>query len=390
MKPQIKKLTLSLATILTLGATSVQAENLIDLAQQYGKATQGATPSYASEHTPQMGIDGDDTSYIYTGNRKDAWYQVELPKNASISKIVVKNSTYRADHLSGAKVYLSNEPYSGDVSKMELVGRLKGKPKEQVFSFDNPKNFAYIVVKNYDNLHFTTLSAFGEVVDNKEKADIAHLYGEAKSGNVYGNSYTAYNAIDNNPNTHFLSKKDSADNWLDIKLPKDKKIESVEIDNVSGTFWGNLLGAKLYVLDKDYNATSVNLDDYSPVATLSDEPNQKIVVNKVGSHIVIKGEGNNALYLKDVKVYSHSAVAPYAGVDLANKYGVATQGTQKGYRYYKPPVNVIDGDIYTWNHTDGGKWGYNWLQIQLPIPTTLNKIVVQNGNYSSSNLDYIK
>ena len=150
--------------------TLKESEKLIDLAQKFGKATQGAIPSYASEHTPQMGIDGDDTSSIYTGTRDDAWYQVELPKNASISKIVVKNSAYRPDHLLGARVYLSNEPYSGDIEEMELVGRLTAKKGEQVLSFDTPKEFSYIVVKNYENLHFTTLSAFGELIED-ETAD---------------------------------------------------------------------------------------------------------------------------------------------------------------------------------------------------------------------------
>jgi hypothetical protein len=64
--------------------------------------------------------------------------------------------------------------------------------------------------------------------------------------------------------------------------------------------------------------------------------------------------------------------------DLAYKYGIATQGTDSSYGYYAPAANTIDHNASTYNHTSGGKDGKNWLQIELPHPTKVSKIVIQH------------
>jgi len=68
-------------------------------------------------------------------------------------------------------------------------------------------------------------------------------------------------------------------------------------------------------------------------------------------------------------------------IDIAHKYGKATQGTDSSYGYYAPASNAIDNNDSTYNHTRGGKNAENWLQIELPNPTKIHKIVIQNrGN----------
>jgi len=68
-------------------------------------------------------------------------------------------------------------------------------------------------------------------------------------------------------------------------------------------------------------------------------------------------------------------------VDIAHKYGIATQGTDSSYYYYSAASLTIDNNDSTFNHTSGGADGKNWLQIELPNPTKIHRIVIQNrGN----------
>ncbi len=70
-------------------------------------------------------------------------------------------------------------------------------------------------------------------------------------------------------------------------------------------------------------------------------------------------------------------------IDIAHKFGKATQGTNDTYYWYLPAEYVIDNNDSTNNHTSGGADGKNWLQIELPNPTVIHKIVLQAKAYSS-------
>ncbi|CAA6813148.1 MAG: FIG01200241: hypothetical protein [uncultured Sulfurovum sp.] len=72
----------------------------------------------------------------------------------------------------------------------------------------------------------------------------------------------------------------------------------------------------------------------------------------------------------------------YDDIDIAHKYGKATQGTDSSYQYYSPASNVIDNNDSTSNHTRGGSNGENWLQIELPSETMVSKIVLQNRSHA--------
>jgi len=70
-------------------------------------------------------------------------------------------------------------------------------------------------------------------------------------------------------------------------------------------------------------------------------------------------------------------------IDISHTFGKATQGTEITYNYYKDPSLAIDNNDDTWNHTSGGAKGNNWLQIELPSPTKISKIVFQNKTPAS-------
>ncbi len=88
--------------------------------------------------------------------------------------------------------------------------------------------------------------------------------------------------------------------------------------------------------------------------------------------------------------FTLEVVHPYKRVDIAHKYGKATQGTDSSYYYYQPASYAIDNNDSTNNHTRGGKNGKNWLQIELPHPTKISKILLQNTNGNAYRLTNAK
>jgi hypothetical protein len=64
----------------------------------------------------------------------------------------------------------------------------------------------------------------------------------------------------------------------------------------------------------------------------------------------------------------------YSG-NIALKYAIATQATTPSYPYYKAPSLVIDGDLDTFNHTEGDS-EKNYLQLELPKTTLVTKIII--------------
>jgi hypothetical protein len=76
--------------------------------------------------------------------------------------------------------------------------------------------------------------------------------------------------------------------------------------------------------------------------------------------------------------------------DIAYLFGVATQGTDSSYNYYSPASNAIDHNDSTYNHTRGGANGENWIQIELPNPTKIHRIVIQNRGSFAERLENAK
>jgi len=293
----------------------------IDLAQKFGKAIQGSTPSYArAYHNANMGIDGNVSSYIYTNSGTQSWYQVEIPKGSTVSKIMIQSGVYKPYRLKDAKVYVSNTPYNQTVNGLEEVGTLKGDASEQIIQFDTPKEIRYVIVKGKDKLHIGSLEILG-------KASQAPIF--------------------ENTEEQLMTREDTEVGTIVAT------VNAVDYQGESITY--RIIGNVPFVIDAEGNI-KVNAN-----------------LTEATYHFDIEAsDGENATTLPiDINI---------SQIDLAQKYGVATQGSAKGYKHYRSPQEAIDGDINTWNHTDGGKWGYNWLQVQLPSPTTLDKVVIQNGN----------
>ncbi|MCK5810810.1 MAG: DUF5011 domain-containing protein [Cocleimonas sp.] len=136
-------------------------ESLINIAQQFGKASQGNT---SGTYSASKALDGDPVSFQSTQcNSTDNWWQVALPNLTHINKIVLHNRAGQTAQLHGAKVHLLLTPYSGTLNNETQIEMLNSHMK-QIFSYDSPKEARYLLVKAKDDncLHLAEVEVYGE------------------------------------------------------------------------------------------------------------------------------------------------------------------------------------------------------------------------------------
>ncbi|MBU1669015.1 ImpA family metalloprotease [bacterium] len=83
------------------------------------------------------------------------------------------------------------------------------------------------------------------------------------------------------------------------------------------------------------------------------------------------------------------ALVKYNQVEIAHRYGKATQPPKNGYYYYDAPENAIDGNLSTWNHTQCTETE-NWWQLELPKLSKVAKVVVYNRSGQTARLNGTK
>lgn len=133
----------------------------INLAREFGKATQGGTYGTAAA---SLALDGDAATYNHTSCDATNWWQVSLPNPTQINQIVIKNRPTWQSRLNGASVYVTSVPYTGSFNTMDKVAALTGATTDQVISFSTPKTGAYVVVKGAGTecLHMAEVEVYGQ------------------------------------------------------------------------------------------------------------------------------------------------------------------------------------------------------------------------------------
>ena len=102
------------------------------------------------------------------------------------------------------------------------------------------------------------------------------------------------------------------------------------------------------------------------------------------ANIVISvSDGTNTASLTPFTI----TVNPATNIALA--FGKATQPPQNGYNYYYEPSLAIDGNLSTFNHTQGDP-NLNWWQLALPSGTKIHKIVIHNRASNTGRLNGAK
>jgi len=141
----------------------------IDIAHMYGKATQGTGEGYQYYQPPSNAIDNNDSTWNHTrgGANGENWLQIEIPQNTLVRRVVIESANNNAKRLEGAKVYLSDKPYAGDIDESTSIYTLKGIYGEQIITLDEPKSAKYILIKGVqsssDNhhLHLKKVEVYG-------------------------------------------------------------------------------------------------------------------------------------------------------------------------------------------------------------------------------------
>jgi hypothetical protein len=223
--------------------------------------------------------------------------------------------------------------------------------------------------------------------------------------------------------------------WID-----DTKIQTVtptaEWKNYSFTFFGNGKAQKIQIkeLDSQNNSLGAVIDNVSLVPT-GNFDNRPPVIEGVAktmtplynSYTFIPNstdiDGDNMTFTienkpewaefnsstgvltgvptvigvtSDIKIIATdgrltSALPPFSievtkAVDIAQKYGTATQPPKDGYYWYSSPDKMIDGDDTTSNHTEGVSTK-NWVQIEIPHSTKVHQVMVQSRSSNSWRTD---
>jgi hypothetical protein len=133
----------------------------VNIAQQFGVATQSSNSSYYYYRDPANAIDGDMNTFNMTAD--NGWWQVALPKGSKVAKVVIYNRTDGATYrLNGTKVYLGKTSFDGTIIESDYIATLTGSTAPQIVTFDDFKEGDYILLKeDNDNLHVLEVEVYG-------------------------------------------------------------------------------------------------------------------------------------------------------------------------------------------------------------------------------------
>jgi hypothetical protein len=165
---KIKVIVADQKTVAQQPVISAEEKKRIDIARQFGKATQPKKGDYKKYESADKAIDGDDKTYNHTqGEATKNWWQLELPSPTKVSQIMIQGRDVYEWRLYGAIVYLSDKPYSGKLNAKDRVATLKGNSDKQWIEFSTPKSGSYLIIKAKDRrpLHLTTVEVYGQTPD---------------------------------------------------------------------------------------------------------------------------------------------------------------------------------------------------------------------------------
>ncbi|WP_287603400.1 ImpA family metalloprotease [Thiothrix sp.] len=303
------------AEAVSLSAFAITVTAPVNLARQYGVATQSTT--YSSSYPASNVIDGNASNFNHTNKSTGGdWWQVKLPATASLSSIVVKNrnSTSYYGRLAGATVYVSNQPATVGINEADKVATLEGIATNTI-TLNPQRQGMYVIVKAGSSyLHMAEVEVFG-----------------------FASAAPAFEQPAYNFNLHYKAAQGAAVGTT--------KAGDFQADALTYSIDGNVP----FAIDTQGNITlagTLKEQSYSFNVKVSDGANTTSVPVTVATPI-----------------------------NFAREFGVATEGGT--YTASRLASLTIDGNTTTANHTSCD--ARNWWQVSLPNPTQINKIVVKNA-----------
>jgi hypothetical protein len=308
-----------------------------NIAHKFGVATQSHDNSYYYYRDPDHAIDNNLSSFNMTAD--NGWLHIALPTGTQISKVVIRNRKDKAtSRLSGTKLYMGTRDFNGTMIASDEIGTLTSTTEAQIFTFDTLKEGDYVLLKeDDDNLHVLEVEVYGITPPAPVFEKLSYAFDFERSHSI-GTILGKLKALDYQADTLSYSIIDTV---------------PFSIDNN-----GTLKATKII------NDNSIENYNFS---------------------VLVSDGKNNATVEVNVKI-----VTPISNIDIAHAYGIATQGTDSSYSYYSPASNIIDNNNSTNNHTRGGRLGENWVQIQIPNPSKVHKVIIQSRNKRASRLSGAK
>ncbi len=225
----------------------------LNLAYQFGKARQGNTNIY---NPASHSIDGKEATYSRTEcNNQDNWIEIQLPTSTKIKKIIIHNTPMQQDRLKNAEMYISSQPYDGELADDEWINFLT-EDEKQIFNLNPIEEGQYLFIKaeNDNCLHLSEIEIYGTplqpILQATKPIVIKHLPPESFSE-------------DNQTFTLTYDKNGTIESTCGEVLPSQIKanistdFKFVDIDV------GKYTGCKITVkLDDDALSQSITLDDF--------------------------------------------------------------------------------------------------------------------------------
>jgi len=321
MKTNLSKITLSLATLLTLSATTVYADNLL----QNG-SFEDFTVLKAKKNWKKVQLEywNEPTKINLRGEKPtDGNSKIALDSSRTLNLLTqtittLKDGTYTLSVDAYApKRRLSTAGFEIIVDG-EVVGTFRatedwknyevsfvGKGGEQIVGFRE-------IASENDNK--------GVFLDNAElrldtPIEVAHKFGKATQGTAKGSDYRWYYpanyAIDGNLSTFNHTRDNSSENWLQIEFPKGLKISRIVVIGRDGNTANRLADAKVAVQNTPYSSS---IDEANVVATLNgiaDAQEIKLDKPKFANYVIVKAKDGSNLHLRELEVYGTFDDKPY-------------------------------------------------------------------------------
>jgi len=323
MKPQITKFTLSLATILTLGVTTVQAENIL---------LNGSFEEYTTikENSKSKRVTFDNWNgggkILLTGESAvDGEAKVVLDNNTKVNTL-----TQNVQTINGYSYTLSFSAYTSPVhihsSDIEVIVDGKVVDTIQPTKTWADYNVTFVGTGEEQSIGFREVASqnnnHGAILDNVKldvelgdvvstSIELAQKYGVATQGAMpsYASGHNAQMGIDGDKSTYTYTNGDSRNNWYQVAMSANPSIEKLMIQSANYKPY-RLAGAKVYLSSTPYGG---NVEGMELVGTLKGDTSEQVInfdTPKKASYVVVKATDGNKLHIASLEVYGTLPTAP--------------------------------------------------------------------------------
>jgi hypothetical protein len=358
----------------------------------------GKTASQSSTLAPaSLAVDGNadgvffDNSVTHTNLDANAWWQVDLQGNATITSVVVWGRTdCCASRLSDYWVFVSNTPFSAADSPATLQNRPGTYSSHQTaapspsttIAFSNVQGrYVRVQLSGTNYLSLAEVQVFGTV--NVASSNLA----AGKPATQSSTLAPASRAVDGNTDGLFFDSSVTHTNldanaWWQVDLQSSATINSVTVWGRTDCCSDRLTDYWIFISNTPFSASDTPATLQSRAGTLGSHqtsapnPSTTIALNGVqGRYVRIQLSGTNYLSLAELQVFGTTAApAPPPATNLALGKP-ATESSTLAAASLAVDGNT-DGAFFDNSVTHTNLDGNAWWQVDLQSSSVVNTVVV--------------